>query len=290
MISSLRTYSLNKSEVETKLLEGDLFSNVSMTTNPLNNDLEYTIKADENGISISIDRYRCYVIGSLKFIYNSISKIKLDSRKNLKLSHIKTAINAIDNLNIDFNKNKVSGLNLSFIIPTDILAKDLIKTNILMHNFKYYNRDVINNKSIDMKEFVYHNFTIGFYSEKKVVSQFFLKVSLNINKSVEFKNINTPNDLLSKNSLDYLFNLFMLRFNETIIVDNYSEVQGKDGKLLHQFLNYRYWENLAKTKSRQTLSRHKKKFKSLIIKHNLNTQKLKLEKELFKAFNESIKY
>jgi hypothetical protein len=94
---------------------------------------------------------------------------------------------------------------------------------------------------------------------------------------------------LKKDALKALFELFIKRFDELIIIDNYENIEEKDSALLKQFLNYRYWVNLNKNNSRQTLYRKRNKFKTLIIKYDLNTQKLNLKKELYKAFNEFIK-
>ena len=190
---------------------------------------------------------------------------------------------------MDSNETKISKISYGFSVPTNVAGKDLVKINVLMHKLNYYNHDKKHKKKVELKEFEYTNHTIGVYASKKEHGlENFLTINLTLNKSLDLKKIGivTINDLVKKEKLKLLFDLFMVRFNELIIVDNYENVKGKDNQSLRKYLNYRYWETLSIKTTRQTKCRERKKFLALIVKYNLNKQKLYLEAELRKAFEE----
>lgn len=289
MIDFIRSYHKDKTQLEDAVLSGDLFDNVQRTIDPKTGETIYPITSSCDGFSVSIDRYRAYINCATKAILYNFSKVKLRSSKNFSFSDFKTAVNSI-NAVIEHDETKLSGVHVGFIIPTTIAGKEIIQMNILMHKYKYCNHDLVKNTKEYTKEFVYHNYKIGFYSYKNRENENFLKIVLKLNKSAEFSKyeIKSVNDLMQKKKLIDLFELFIKRFDEMIIVDSFESFDGDDYRSLQEFLNYGYWKNLAKTKSRQTQSIHKKKFEALIHKYHLDSQKIELKKELNNAFTRFI--
>ena len=253
MIDFLRSYHDNKTQFEGTVLSGSLFDNVEMIIDAKTGETEYPITCSEGGFSILIDKYRAYINCVPKMILYHFSKLKLLQNKNLSLSNFKTGIDCI-NGEIDHNYTKLSGVNIGFTIPTNTAGKDIIKMNVLMHNYKHCNHDLVVNKKKYTKEFVHHNYKIGFYAENNDGGTNFIKVVLKLNKSVEFGKfgINNINDLTQKKKLTDLFNLFMKRFDELIIVDTLQYFEGKDYKELESYLSYTYRSTLSSTKSSQT--------------------------------------
>lgn len=289
MIDFLRSYHDNKAQFEDTVLREDLFDNVAMIIDPKTGETEYPITCSKEGFTILIDKYRAYINCVPKMVLHNFKKLELLQNKNLSFSNFKTGIDCINGV-IDHNYTKLSGVNIGFTIPTTIAGKDIIKMNVLMHNYKHCNHDLVINKKQYKKEFVHHNYKIGFYADNKDGGTTLLKVVLKLNKSVEFSKfgINNINDLTQKKKLTDLFNLLMKRFDELIIVDNLEYIKGKDCEELENYLNYTYWSTLSSTKSSQTKSRHKKKFEALINKYNLGSLKAKLKQELNKSFREFI--
>ena len=289
MIDFLRSYHDNKTQFEDTVLNEDLFDNVQITLDTKTGEREYPITCSRGGFSILIDKYRAYINCVPKMILFNFLKLKLLSNKNLSLSNFKTGIDCINGV-IDHNYTKLSGVNIGFTIPTSTAGKDIIKMNVLMHNYKHCNHDLVVNKKKYTKEFVYHNYKIMLSADKNGRNKNLLKIVLKLNKSAGFRKfgINNINDLTQKKKLTDLFNLFMKRFDELIIVDTLQYFEGKDYEELENYLNYTYWSTLSSAKSSQTKSRHKKKFEALINKYNLGSLKAKLKQELNKSFRENI--
>ncbi|WP_282148614.1 hypothetical protein [Algibacter lectus] len=289
MISFTRSYPKDKTLLENNILYEDLFDDVKMTINPKTKEEGYPITSSRSGVFVTIDKYRAYVNCITKVVKNSFSDKKLRSYENLSLSDTKTTVDFINGI-IDHDDAKLSGVHVGFTIPTTIPGKEIIKMNVLMHKYKYCNHDLVRNKKEYAKEFVRHNFKIGLYARKDCENKNSLKIELKLNKNAEFKKfqIISINDLTNKKKLEELFNLLLKRFDELIIVDIFEPFEGRDYELLQEFLNYRYWKKLANTSSRQTQSKHKKKFEALIHRYNLDTKKIELKKELNKAFTRFI--
>lgn len=288
MIESLRSYHRDKWLFESFIIKGGKYSDVKKIFNVNTKSIEYPITAKENGVVISIDQYKGYFTGFPKIIHNNFNKSKLNTYRNLSYSQFKSSIDVLNEFIINPEDTKLSGIQLGFSIPSIIKGEDIIKLNILMFQYQYYNHNKKQDKNRELKEFVSTNYTIGVYAEKKIKGQqHFIKIILNLKKSVEFKKfgISNINDLQEKEKLRLLFESFISKFNDLIIVDSFI---GQDYGQLQKFLNSRYWKDLANSKSRQTSYIHRKKFQELILKNSLNTQKLYLEKELRKAFEQFI--
>jgi hypothetical protein len=288
MIDFIRSYHNNKTQFEETVLSGDFYENIERTIDPNTYEEGYPITCSKGGLSISIDEYRAYINCSTKMILYNFSEVKLIKNKNLSYSDFRTSVDCIDGIIVN-DETCMSGVSFGFTIPTHVAGKDIIKMNLLMHKYNHCNHDLVKDRNVYLKEFVYHNYKIGFYADNKGGGNF-LKVILKLNKSLEFRKfgINNVDDLIQKKGLTDLFNLLIRRFDELILVDSFEPFEGKDNDDLQNYLSYSYWTTLSNTKSRQTKSRHKKKFEGLITKYNLDSQKVKLKQELNKAFIEFI--
>ncbi|WP_341221594.1 hypothetical protein [Polaribacter atrinae] len=290
MIDFIRTYHKNKSQFELKILNDESFAGLKKTINLRTKEESYPMTCSKDGFSIEIDEYRLYINCFIKAIINKTSISKLKSHSNLSFSKLKNVLEYLNENIVELRKLKLSGLHVGFTIPTELKGQEIIKMNILMHKFNYYNHNKTSNKSKEIKEFTYYNFKILFEADKKGNNQYFLKVLLKINKSVELKKIgiNDITDLLSNVKIKNLFDLLIKKIDELAIIDEYLDFGGKDYEMLNEYLTSTYWKDLAKRKSRQTQLRHKRKFKQIIEKYNLNTQKTDLKRRLNKVFDEFI--
>jgi hypothetical protein len=290
MIDFIRTYHKNKSQFELSILNDVSFEDLKCTINPRTKEESYPITCSKDGFSIQIDEYRLYINCSIKVINNRVSKFKVKSHSNLSFSKLENALEHLNENIAEVRKLKLSGLHVGFTIPTKLSGQEIIKMNILMHKFKYYNHNKTSNNSKEVKEFTYHNFKILFEADKKGDNQYFLKVLLKINKSIELKKIGITDitDLMNKIKLRNLFNLLIKKIDELIIVDEYLDFGGKDYEILNEYLTSTYWKDLAKRKSRQTQMIHKRKLKKIIEKYNLSSQKTDLKRRLNKVFDEFI--
>ncbi|AXG73515.1 hypothetical protein DVK85_04415 [Flavobacterium arcticum] len=288
MIDIIKSYHKTKSEYQLFITERDVFEDVKRLTNLKTGEVNYPITAYQNGVSVLIDKYRAFIIGYLKNIHRCISKGYMHQFENLTFSDSLRAIKNLKSYMIDSGETKISKISYGFSVPTKKAGKDLIKMNILMHKLNYYNHNKKKKKNIELKEFEYTNYTIGIYaSKKKLGLENFLSINLTLSKSLELRKMGilNVNDLEKKEKLKLLFDFFMLRFNEIIIVDNYENVKGKDKLSLEKYLSNRYWESFNTQNGRKAKYREKTKFNALILKYNLNKEKLNLESELRKAFS-----
>lgn len=283
---NFRTYPENKFQIEQKVLNKEGFEEVEIVYDHISGKLKYPIKAKVSSIPILIDNYRCYFSCFTKQLYNNYNSPRIRQSKNLKFSELKKVIQHLIDLNLDIQTNKISQLSISFIIQMEIDVEDFIKKNVYLHKSRYYNHNkkTSNNSGI-IKEYVYTNYSIGFYGMKNKNSPNMLKITLKLKKSTEIKGIIThPKDLLIKENLKNIFEIYIRRFKEIIIVDDFEKIEGKDEKTLNQYLNFRFWDNLKSKRSKQTKSNHMLRFKSLIKENNLDTNKNEIERKLNSAF------
>lgn len=293
MIGQFRTYAQSKADLENEVLVGNQFHDVTQPINSKTNGKDYPITAESNGVSIYIDEYRGYVNCSTKSVHNSCSNLRIRKHENLTFSKLKNVVKSLEKLNLNIESNKVSQLNMSFTIPVTGVIKEIIQTNIYLHKCKYYN---YNKKSLSkhyaMKEFEYTNYTIGFYTVINHKNESYLNIILKLKKSVEFNRkkvlINRIEDFAVKENLDMLFNIFMKKFDEIVMVDNFEEVAEKDDELLKKYLNYRFWEEAHEYKNRQYKSRHFKNFVLILQRNNLDTKKTEIKNQLLKSFKQFI--
>ncbi|MBD3863256.1 hypothetical protein [Olleya marilimosa] len=288
MIDMIKSYHKTKSEYQLFITGSNVFDDVKGVVDIKTGEESYPIKAYQNGVSALIDKYRAFIIGNLKSIHRHVSRGYMHQYKNLTFSEYFIALENFKSYIIDSDETKISKISYGFSVPTKIAGKDLIKMNILMHKLNYYNHNKKNKKNTELKEFEYTNHTICVYASKKGLGlENYLRVNLTLNKSLDLKKIGviTVSDLVNKEKLKLLFDLFMLRFNDIIIVDNYENVKGKDKISLDKYLSNRYWESFNTQNGRKAKYREKTKLHALILKHNLNKEKLNIESELRKAFS-----
>lgn len=291
MISFFRNYPINKNAIENSVLRSDLFTNVKCTYNLKEKQEGYPINANLESISISIDKYRSYMNCFTKPILNTSCNKNVPRYRNIKYSELQSTIQHLTDFGLGIEKHKISKIHLSLVIQLNIDIKDLIKTNIYLHKSKYYNHNKNHaNISGDIKEFDYSHYKIGFYEVKNPFGKSFLKITLQLKKNTHFKNhINNVEDLTKKENLKYLFEILIKRFNEVVIVDNFDKIDSKKGKQVNKYLNYRFWENISKTRSRQVKSSHMKKFLSIINELKLAKTKSIIHDELKREFTSFLK-
>jgi hypothetical protein len=292
MIDSIRSYYPEgcKTFMEREVMEKNLFTEASINRNLISEKDEYPIKASYNGISIEIDKYRFYVNTKYLIIYNNSNERRINKYRNLKFSDFQNCLKQVNDFLPKYSRNLISSIKISFVIPTEYYGRDIIKENIISHGYKYYNHNKKFNSIDEVKEFEFSDFKFAFYADKKEKNENYLRIVYTIKKA-HFKKaqVKHPNDLSEKQKLEIVFGLFLKRFDNFIIVDNFHDVKEGDSLLLKDFLTYRYWEELDKQKTRQTKHRKMKLFKNLIAENKLDKIKKSIRENLIKAYHEFIK-
>jgi len=294
MIEVTRMYHLDKRGFQGYIIKSEDYRNIKMHYDIWTGAIIYPLKAERDGIFINADEYRAYINGFPRIIYNSSESPRLTTYQNLTFTKLKISLRILEEHIINLENTKLSGIKFGFSIPTNVLGAEIIKQNILMYNFNYYNHNKQKDTNQILKEFDFTDYKIGVYASRdNTYNEKVLKIVLHLKKSVAFKDLNIYNihDLLQKKNLEGLFKKLLNRFDELIIVDNFDsseDFEGKDYYQLKEFLDYRYWKNIANNKSRQTSYRKRKHFKKLIVKYGLDSIQLQLKKELKKAFRHFI--
>ncbi len=290
MIEIFRTYFKSKAKIEILILNGKIFDDVSISVNPVTKKEAYPITSQKNGVFFEIDEYRGFVTGISKMICNEVYQYKISKDQNIKFSDLQSSLRYVHGLDRDFATNTISQITLCLNIPTSDRGQDIIRNNIIIHKNKTYNHNHDKKKKkVELKKFVYGEYTLTISAEKSNNQAYNLKFKLLLHKSQYKKHITQPHHLLDKKNHELLFQIFLKKFQELIIIDDYQNIYEPDKKTLTEYLSHNYWENLLKNKGKHVKHRQWVKFKKLIAKYKLDSLKQQLNNDLTNAFHNTLK-
>lgn len=231
-----------------------------------------------------------WIKGSLQVCHNSINEEF--NYEDLTYSDLAWTIDHLTNKIVDVQKASITnlefGLNIIPIIPYD----EIIRKYIYLHKLNGYNHNKRYHVKGILRHFEYTNYHFMILNKARQINSDdnVLRFELRLIKSVEIQKIGIHHfpDLKDKDVLKNLKELFIKRFDELTIIDDFQnrndipeEVKAK----LNNYIDPIYWEDISKTYTRQTKSRHKKDFEKIQTDYNLNQIKDGIRSSLNNQFN-----
>lgn len=291
MIDFIKVVYKDKSRVEPFMLEQENFEKVYSILELHSGEILYPYKINLDILDIKITGEIIEIKNSLHKLHNSLNGEEPHNYNDFTYSSLKKTIDYLNGKLLDLKHANLTQLEFGLNIPVMLPAKDIITDNILMHKASAFNQNNKFNGRGCLIRFDYTNFLIKIYDKAKQyqLDKNILRFEIKLIRKKEFNALGIYNliDLQSKEKLNALFKYLLKRFDEMIIVDDFTsvEITERDRLKLNEFSSYRYWEQVNKSFSRQTKMRYQKDFELLLQKHNLLKTKKLLRTSLLDKFN-----
>ncbi len=192
-------------------------------------------------------------------------------------------------------KTRLTQLEFGFNISVPRNAEDIIKESVLMHSLKRHSAVRKFDGKGYLLEFEQTNYVIKIYDKAKQYSldENILRFEIKFRRAKEFNKLGiyTISDLKNKKNLGALFKYLITRFDELLIVDDYSEnfkIPKEDVDRLNAYSSFVYWETITKSNQRTKKYNHKKIYFELLKKHDLLKTRNMLRKQLLQKFEKLI--
>jgi len=291
MVDYIRLVYEDKVDIEEFILIKENFEKVHTVMEYHSGQILYPYRVPLESMIIIITNSTVYIKNSLHKLYN---KIKGDGEQNysdFKYTELAYAIEYLNGKLIGLLDTKITQLEFGLNINTNLPAEVIIRENVKSHKGNMYNHNREFRGKGEYIQYDNDDYYIKIYDKAK---QFGLTSNI-LRFEIKFIRKRTYNklglhklsDLQSKDNLQLLFNHLLKRFDEMVIVDNYTEIlRIEDKEILEKYLTHEYWQNLKKTMSRQTVAVQRSKFKKLLLKYDM----LKTKSELRQLLSEKFEY
>lgn len=295
MIDYVRMNYENKSGIEAFILDEKNFPSTTNIIETHSGELLYPYRAKVQSMDIKVTKQRVCVSNSLHKLHNFRKEQENRNHNDFLYSDLVDNINFLDKELLDLKKSNLSKLEFGLNIELDIPAENVIKKNIYLHKFKTHSQEDNFSGKGYLKRFNYANYSIKIYDKAK---QYFLpnnilRFEINYRNSKIFSKYNISNiiNLKSKDSLRNLFKDLMQRFDEMVIVDDFSnnsKLADSVKNNLQEYTSYDYWEKLSSRSKRNKKAEELKNFKSILKENDLLKTKSMIEQKLISKFNHLI--
>jgi hypothetical protein len=269
----------------------ELSSTINHYTGEVN---EYPKRGNDLNLSVNITQNQATLLGSIHK-YNNIKEDRGNQNYNdFSFCQIVEVIRELEEKYQIKNEKDTSITNLEFgfnlVVEKD--PKLIIDSNLLMNNYKSPNKNLKFLGRGDYKEFQLTDYRIKIYNKSKQfkLDSKVLRVEIKItNKRLLQKlDIFSLEDLLDYKVYRRLFKLFMEKFEQLMIVDEFDATLIPENyyNRLIKYTNPNYWISIKGKHSPKVIARLKNDFKCLLHKHDLLKNKIELREKLNSKFEE----
>lgn len=295
MIDFIRVHYRDKSYLESFILNPDNFEDIYSKLHFHTGEVMFPYKTSLLNMEITVNEKSGYVKNSLHKLYNVLLTNDNHNYNDFGYSDIMRTIAYLESKIIDITLNPLTQFEFGLNIKVPHSAETLISKNVLMHNLE---RHTTTNKYKGkgyLMAFAHYNYIIKIYDKAKQyqVAENILRFEIKFTSSKEFNplGVYNVNDLRNRDVLNTLFIYLLKRFDELIIVDDFTEetIPESDFNKLSIYSSFSYWQKFEKL-SRQSKMNHKKRFNSLLEKNNLLQTKAMLRNLLVEKFNHLINH
>ncbi|MGK4566317.1 hypothetical protein [Flavobacterium sp. 3HN19-14] len=291
MIDFIRAVYKDKSNIEPYLLRQENFDKMYTVLELHSGEISYPYKTNLDILDIIIRDKTVDIKNSLHKLYNSLNGDEPHNHNDFSYISLNSTIDYLNSKLPDLSISTLTQLEFGLNVTLPRPAQETISNNILMHKTSVFNHNAKFNGKGCLIRFDYTNYFIKIYDKAKQyhLDTNILQFEIKLIRKREFNALGIYSllDLQSKERLKSLFKYLLDRFDEMVIVDDFTaiEMPEKDRLKLSEFLNHRYWEQLSKSFSRQTKRRRQSEFKSLLHKYDLLKTKELLRTALLTKFN-----
>lgn len=295
MIDFIRVHYRDKSKLESFILNPEIFQKTYSVLEMHSGEVLYPYKTNLENMEIVVNENNGYVKNSIHKLNNLLLVGEEHNYNDFSYSQLCSTIDYLTENVIDIASKKLTQLEFGLNIRIPMSAEELISQSFLMHNFKKHSSVKEFRSKGYLLMFEHYNYIIKIYDKAKqynIKDQNILRFEVKFLSSKEFNQLGVfnINDLKSKEVLKNLFQYLLKRFDELLIVDDFSTetISIQDFEKLNMYSSFSFWEKLRNDNKRQSKLNHKKKYTSLLERNNLLKRRNYLRNQLITKFNQLI--
>ncbi|MCW4470349.1 hypothetical protein OGH69_15350 [Flavobacterium sp. MFBS3-15] len=290
MIDFIRLVYDDKEDIEEYILLKENFDKVYTIFEYHSGEILYPYKASCENMEVGINNKVVFIKNSIHKLYNVLENNGEQNHNDLTYSKLSGTINYLRSKFIGLDDAKLTVLEFGLNISTPIPAEDIIRGNIIRHGGEEYSHRLKFKGKGEYMQFDHTDYYIKVYDKAKQYGLIdnILRFEIKFIRKREFNKLDVYNitDLLNKDILRRLFDYLLKRFDNMVIIDDFSYISCEvDKAALNTYTSRRYWTDLSKQYSRQTKSIHKKKFSELLAKYDLLKTRNNLRQSLIDKFH-----
>lgn len=287
MIDYFKVLYPQKKDLEKFLMDKTRF------TNTVNNQCFFTkevipgFRAKFNGLRCSSAFKWASVRGSIHKMFNISNGNGEQNHNDFTYSNFIDACEILEGKIPKICLQQLNVLEIGVNIPVPCSPERIIDLNVLMHKEEPYNHDKEYNGDGKLKQYDYNEYVLKIYDKGKQynLEKSILRFEIRFIKRrlLQKLGIDCLEDLKSKPKLERLSKLLLKRFDELVIIDNYSarkDITNKDAILLDRYANPIWWKRNSENYSYSQKYYRIKKLNVLINKYKLNSLKIVIRESL----------
>ena len=295
MIDFVRVHYRDKSRLETFIMKPENFNKMYSVLEYHSGEVLFPFRVNLQNMELVVNEKSGYVKNSIHKLNNVLLYGDEHNYNDFSYSQLCSTIDYLYSKVIDIASTRLSQLEFGLNIKIPIPAEQLISDSVLMHRFERHSGIHEYGSKGYLMTFEHSNYIIKIYDKAKqynLKDQNILRFEIKFLNAKEFNSLGVfnLNDLKSKDVLNNLFQYLLMRFDELLIIDNYSEesILKEDFQKLNMYSSFIYWDKLTKANRRQTKLNHKLKYYSLLNKYNLLSTRDLLKNLLKEKFHQLI--
>lgn len=293
MIDFIRVHYRDKNKLESFVMNQENFNRAYTVFEYHSKEVLYPYKVNLENMELVVNEKNGYVKNSIHKLNNLLIEGDEHNHNDFTYSQLCSTIDYLGSNIIDVTNQKLTQLEFGLNINIPITAKELISKSVLMHKFDRHTTINKFKSNGYLMAFEHCNYIIKIYDKAKqykLKDQNILRFEIKFLSPKEFNPLGVYNlsDLKNKDILKSLFEYLLNRFNELLIVDNFSEesISKEDFEKLNMYSSFTFWDKLNNTNKRQVKSNHKKKYISLLEECKLLKVKTYLRNQLIEKFTQ----
>ncbi|MBU2949704.1 hypothetical protein KO493_03220 [Tamlana agarivorans] len=290
MIDFVRVFYRDKSELEPYVDCGENFNEILKVLESNSGEIRYPFRTRIGIMDIVVTLRGGYVKNSLHKLYNFVYNKENKNHNDFEYEKLCETIQYLSQVP-RLTQTSLTNLEFGLNIKVDRPAEEILEKNILMHNYNNYNHNPKFRGKGVLKQYDHTNYVIKVYDKAKQyrLPYHVLRFEVKFTRRRGFNKVGIYNldDLKNKEKLKELFRVYLMRFDEMLIIDSVPEesIELEDYQKLSKFKNPFYWEVDIKDKSGTYRMRRRKEFNALIEKYKLNSTKAEIRRLLVEKFN-----
>lgn len=290
MIDFIKAYFTDKDSVEARFEKCEnkkVFESVYKVNNNVNG---YLNKSNFDNLVVRFTNKKGSIENSLHKRFNILSNQGNQNYNDFSFDSLLFLLDKLEQeLKVSLKETHLTQIEFGFNLNIGVCPNKVLDENILMYKFRTPCVDPKNLIDKKIKKFIFRNYEVKIYNKSlhyKLKNESILRVEVKYKTKKEFNKFGLYglDDLRNRDVIYNMFNDFIDKFDNLLIVDSYdgnSEMSKKERELITKGTHPNYWIDLDNNLHRNTVLKRKKEVLKLIKKYRLNSWKKELRKQLF---------
>lgn len=283
MIDNVKLFVKDKHRFENHIINNGLME-LSSTVNHYTGEVnEYPKRGNDLNLNFNITKNQATLLGSIHKYSNILEDKGNQNHNDFSFCQIKDTIEGLIKKYSIENDTSITNLEFGFNLMVHKDPQIILDKNVLMNNFKAPNKNLKFSGNGDYKEFQLTDYRIKIYNKSKQykLNSHILRIEVKIirKRLLQQLGIYSLEDLLDEETYFRLYEFFIKKFIDLIIVDEFDEnlIAEPDRNELNKYMNPNYWIRIKGEKPQRTIRLSKAYFDYFLHKYDL----LKTKNELW---------